>query len=113
MGSLGRLLSTADRGGSHGDRSRLWKTAWPTVANATGLEIAVCHLPPGTSQWNTIAHRLLSPISQNWRGTPLVSHAVMVNLRASTTTRTGLMVRCALDTHNDPKGISISDKELE
>jgi transposase len=107
-----RLLITADSGGSNGYRTRLWKTELQKVANATGLEIAVCHLPPGTSKWNKIEHRLFSSISQNWRGKPLVSHEVMVNLIASTTTRTGLTVRCELDTNKYPKGIRITDKEL-
>lgn len=108
-----RLLITADSGGSHGDRTRLWKTELQKVANETGLEISVCHLPPGTSKWNKIEHRLFAYMSQNWRGKPLVSHEVMVNLIASTTTRTGLTVRCELDTNKYPKGIRITDKELK
>lgn len=108
-----RLLITADSGGSHGYRTRLWKTELQKVANETGLEISVCHLPPGTSKWNKIEHRLFSYMSQNWRGKPLVSHEVMVNLIASTTTRTGLTVRCELDTNKYPKGIRITDKELK
>lgn len=107
-----RLLITADSGGSNGYRTRLWKTELQKVANETGLEISVCHLPPGTSKWNKIEHRLFSYISQNWRGKPLVSHEVIVNLIASTTTRTGLTVRCELDTNKYPKGIRITDKEL-
>jgi len=107
-----RVLITADSGGSNGYRTRLWKTELQKVANETGLEISVCHLPPGTSQWNKIEHRLFSYISQNWRGKPLVSHEVIVNLIASTTTRTGLSVRCELDTNKYPKGIRITDKEL-
>jgi hypothetical protein len=108
-----RLLITADSGGSHGDRTRLWKTELQTVAKETGLEISVCHLPPGTSKWNTIEPRLFASIRQNERGTPLVSHEVMVNLIAATTTRTGLTVRCELDTNKYPKGIRITDKELK
>jgi Rhodopirellula transposase DDE domain len=108
-----RLLITADSGGSNGYRTRLWKTELQKVANDTGLEISVCHLPPGTSKWNKIEHRLFSYISQNWRGKPLVSHEVIVNLIASTTTRTGLTVRCELDTNKYPKGIRITDKELK
>lgn len=104
-----RVLITADSGGSTGDRTRLWQTEVQQLANATGLEITVCHLPPGTSQWHKIAHRLCSSISQHWRGTPLVSHQVMVNLMAATTTRPGLTVRCALHTNTSPKGIKISD----
>ena len=107
-----RLLITADGGGRHGARIRLWKIAWQKLATATGLAIAVSHLPPGTSPWNKIAHRLFSSISQHWRGKPLVSHAVMVNLMASTTTRTGLTVPCALDTNPYPKGIKVTDDEL-
>jgi hypothetical protein len=116
-----RLLITADSGGSHGDRTRLWKTELQTVAQATGLEISVRpglelsvrHLPPGTSKWNKIEHRLFSYISQNWRGKPLVSHEVIVNLIASTTPGTGLTVRCELDTTTYPKGIRITDQELK
>jgi hypothetical protein len=108
-----RVLITADSGGSNGYRTRLWKTELQKVANETGLEISVCHLPPGTSKWNKIEHRLFSYISQNWRGKPLVSHEVIVNLIASTTTRTGLTVRCELDTNKYPKGIKITDNELK
>jgi hypothetical protein len=108
-----RLLITADSGGSNGYRTRLWKTELQKVADETALAISVCHLPPGTSQWNKIEHRLFSYISQNWRGTPLVSHEVIVHLIASTTTRTGLTVRCELDTNKYPKGIRITDKELK
>ena len=106
-------LITADSGGRNGDRTRLWKTTWPKVAHETGLEISVCHRPPGTSPGNTIAHRLFSSISQNWRGQPLVNHEVMVHLLAATTTGTGLTVRCDLDTHNYPKGLSLTDPELQ
>lgn len=108
-----RVLMTADRGGSHGYRTRRWKTALQKLANETGLEITVCHLPPGTSPWNKLEHRLCSAIGQHWRGKPLVSHHVMVNLMASTTTRTGLTVRCALDTHTDPQGINITDNAFK
>jgi transposase len=107
-----RVLITADSGGSNGYRARLWKTELQQLANDTGLEISVCHLPPGTSKWNKIEHRLFSYISQNWRGKPLVSHAVIVNLIAATTTRTGLTVRCELDTNIYPKGIKITDEEI-
>ena len=88
-----RLLITADAGGSNGYRLRLWKLELQKLADETGLEIAVCHLPPGTSKWNKIEHRLFSAISQNWRGKPLVNHEVVVNLIGATTTRTGLRVR--------------------
>ena len=107
-----RLLITADGGGSNGSRVRLWKTELQRLANETGLVISVSHLPPGTSKWNKIEHRLFSYISQNWRGKPLVSHEVIVNLIASTTTRKGLSVRCEIDTNKYPKGIKITDEEL-
>ena len=107
-----RLLITADGGGSNGARVRLWKIELQKFANETGLAISVCHFPPGTSKWNKIEHRLFSFISQNWRGKPLVSHEVIVNLIASTMTRTGLTVKCELDTKKYPKGIKISDEEL-
>jgi transposase len=108
----GRILITADGGGSNGARVRLWKIELQKFANETGLVTSVCHFPPGTSKWNKIEHRLFSYISQNWRGKPLVSHEVIVNLIASTTTRTGLTVKCQLDTNKYPKGIKVSDKEL-
>jgi transposase len=106
------LLITADSGGSNGARIRLWKTELQRFANETGMVISVCHLPPGTSKWNKIEHRLFSYISQNWRGKPLVSHEVIVNLIASTTTRKGLAVQCVLDTNKYPKGIRVTDEEL-
>jgi transposase len=108
----GRLLITADGGGSNGARVRLWKIELQKFANETGLIISVCHLPPGTSKWNKIEHRLFSYISQNWRGKPLISHEVIVNLIASTTTRTGLTVNCQLDTNKYTKGIKVTDHEL-
>jgi transposase len=107
-----QLLITADSGGSNGVRVRLWKTELQNLANETGLNISVCHLPPGTSKWNKIEHQLFSYISQNWRGKPLVSHEVIVNLIAGTTTTTGLKVRCQMDNNKYPKGIKISDDEL-
>jgi len=107
-----RLLITADGGGSNGSRVRLWKTALQRLANETGLSIAVCHFPPGTSKWNKIEHRLFSFISQNWRGKPLISHEVIVNLIAATTTKKGLKVECALDTNRYPSGVKVTDKEL-
>jgi hypothetical protein len=107
-----RLLITADSGGSNGSRVRLWKLQLQKLADETGLQISVCHFPPGTSKWNKIEHRLFSFISQNWRGKPLVSHEVIVNLIAATTTTKGLRVASALDTNTYPKGIKVSDKEL-
>lgn len=108
-----RLLITADAGGSNGYRLRLWKLELQKLADETGLEIAVCHFPPGTSKWNKIEHRLFSAISQNWRAKPLVSHEVVVNLIGATTTRTGLRVRSELDTNKYPTGRTVSDQELE
>ncbi len=108
-----RLFITADAGGSNGYRVRLWKLELQKLADETGLEIAVCHFPPGTSKWNKIEHRLFSAISQNWRGKPLVSHEVVVNLIGATTTRTGLRVRSELDTNQYPTGRTVSDQELE
>jgi len=107
-----RLLICADGGGSNGYRTRLWKRVLATLATETGLSITVCHLPPGTSKWNKIEHRLFSQITMNWRGRPLESHEVIVNLIAGTTTRTGLRVRAELDHNRYPKGIKISDKEM-
>jgi Rhodopirellula transposase DDE domain len=107
-----RLLITADGGGSNGSRVRLWKAELQKLADETGLAIGVCHLPPGTSKWNKIEHRLFSFISQNWRGKPLVSHEVIVNLIAATTTKTGLTVRCQLDTDLYPAGVKVSDDEM-
>ena len=108
-----RLLVTADAGGSNGYRLRLWKLELQKLADETGLEIAVCHLPPGTSKWNKIEHRLFSAISQNWRGKPLISHEVIVNLIGATTTRTGLRVRSELDPNAYPAGVRVSDAEME
>ncbi len=106
------LLITADGGGSNGSRSRLWKVEVQNFADETGLCIAVCHYPPGTSKWNAIEHRMFSHITQNWRGRPLISHETIVNLIANTTTKSGLTIQCQLDTQSYPKGIKISDKEL-
>jgi transposase len=107
-----RLLITADAGGSNGYRLRLWKVELQKLADETRLEIAVCHFPPGTSKWNKIEHRLFSAITQNWRGKPLVSHEVVVNLIGATTTKTGLRVRSELDTNQYPAGRTVSDDEL-
>jgi hypothetical protein len=107
-----KLLITADSGGSNGARVRLWKLELQKLADDTGLEISICHLPPGTSKWNKIEHRLFSFISQNWRGKPLVSHQVIVNLIAATTTKTGLRVRAEIDPGKYPKGVKVSNKEV-
>jgi hypothetical protein len=107
-----QLLITADGGGSNGYRLRLWKTELQRLADETGLSITVCHLPPGTSKWNKIEHRLFSYISQNWRGKPLVSHEVIVQLIAATRTRTGLRVQAQLDTNRYPKGIKVTAAEI-
>ena len=107
-----RLLITADAGGSNGYRLRLWKLELQKLADEIGLEIAVCHFPPGTSKWNKIEHRLFSAITQNWRGKPLVSHEVVVNLIGATTTETGLKVNSELDTNQYPAGRIVSDDEL-
>ena len=107
------LLITADGGGSNGYRVRLWKVALQRFANETGLRISVCHFPPGTSKWNKIEHRMFSYISMNWRGQPLISHEVIVNLIGSTTTQSGLTISAELDVNIYPKGIRVSDDELE
>jgi hypothetical protein len=107
-----RLLITADGGGSNGSRVRLWKLELQGLASETGLRISVCHFPPGTSKWNKIEHRLFSFISQNWRGRPLVSQEVVVNLIAATTTETGLKVSCALDRSSYPSGIKVSKEDM-
>jgi transposase len=107
-----RLLISADSGGSHGYRTRLWKVELPHFADATGLPVTVCHLPPGTSTWHKIAHRLCSHISMNWRGRPLVSHEVIVELIGATTTRTGLQVQAEFDTGTYPTKIKVSNHEM-
>jgi Rhodopirellula transposase DDE domain len=107
-----RLLITAVSFGSNGYRVRLWKRELQRLANETALSISVCHLPPGTSKWNKIEHRLFAFITQNWRGKPLVSHEVVVNLIADTTTQTGLRVHCQLDTNTYAKGIKVTDAEM-
>jgi transposase len=108
-----RLLITADCGGSNGSRLRLRKWELQRLADETGLEISLAHFPPGTSKWNKIEHRLFSFITQNWRGKPLISHEVIVNLIAATTTRTGLRVQSALDTNTYAGGIKISKQQME
>ena len=106
------LLIMADSGGSHGARVRLWKWELHRLACETGLTIHVCHLPPGTSKWNKIEHRLFSFISRNWQGQPLLTHATIVNLIANTRTATGLKVRCVLDRKRYPKGVIVSDEQM-
>ena len=106
------LLITADGGGSNGSRCRLWKVALQTLSLRLGLPIHVCHFPPGTSKWNKIEHRMFCHITQNWRGRPLVSHEVIVNLIASTTTQAGLKIRAELDRGQYPTGIKITDAEM-
>lgn len=107
-----RLLITADCGGSNGNRTRLWKTELAALAAETGLAITVCHLPPGTSKWNKIEHRLFAQISMNWRGRPLTSHEVIVNTITSTTTQAGLTIHAELDTGAYPAGTKITDQQI-
>ena len=107
------LLITADGGGSNGSRNRLWKIELQDFADKSRLDVTVCHFPPGTSKWNKIEHRMFSHITKNWRGRPLSSHEVIVNLIANTTTGTGLKIKAVLDEKEYPIGIKISDKELE
>jgi hypothetical protein len=106
------LLITADGGGSNSPRSRLWKVSLQALADELGLRLHVCHFPPGTSKWNRIEHRLFSFITQNWRGRPLVSHQVVVSLIASTTTKTGLVVKAALDTKLYNTAVKVTDEQL-
>jgi hypothetical protein len=108
-----RVMITADGGGSNGYRTRLWKTELAALATELNLTITVCHLPPGTSKWNKIEHRLFSHISMNWRGRPLISHEVIVQTIAATTTRTGLAVHAELDAGIYPTGIKITDETME
>jgi hypothetical protein len=107
-----KLLITADCGGSNGARVRLWKIELQRLADETGLTITVAHLPPGTSKWNRIEHRLFAFITQNWRGKPLLTHEVVVQLIAATKTRKGLTVQCRLDPTVYDKGIKVSDAEM-
>jgi hypothetical protein len=106
------LLITADSGGSNSSRSRLWKVAIQELADLLGFPVSVCHFPPGTSKWNKIEHRMFSHLTRNWRGRPLESRAVVVNLIGQTTTREGLEVRAELDTGRYKKGIKVTDDEL-
>jgi Rhodopirellula transposase DDE domain len=107
-----KLMITADGGGSNGSRVRLFKVELQKLADDTGLTLQVCHYPPGTSKWNKIEHRLFCHITENWRGSPLTSRLAVVELIASTTTKTGLKVRCELDTRTYPKGIKVSNEEM-
>ena len=107
-----QLLITADCGGSNGARVRLWKSELQKLADQTRLSITVAHLPPGTSKWNRIEHRLFAFITQNWRGKPLVTHEVIVQLIANTTTTTGLTVQCRLDENDYETGVRVSDAEM-
>ena len=102
----------ADEGGSNWYRLRLWKVELQKLADELALPIEVCHLPPGTSKWNKIEHRLFSFISQNWRGKPFVTHQVIVELIGATTTKAGLTVQCRLDERTSPKGKRISDQQM-
>ena len=108
-----KLVITADGGGSNGSRVRLWKIELQALATELVIEITVCHLPPGTSKWNKIEHRLFSFITQNWRGRPLVSYQTIIQLIANTTTDTGLTVRSELDTNDYPSGIKITDAQID
>ena len=108
-----RLLITADGGGSNGSRNRLWKLEIQRLADELGLAISVCHFPPGTSKWNRIEHHMFCHITQNWRGKPLVSHEVIVNLIAATTTKAGLSIRSGIDDKEQSTGIKVSDDQME
>jgi hypothetical protein len=117
MGSLAypeadSLLITTDAGGSNGYRVRLWKVMLQELADESGLRISVCHFPPGTSKWNKIEHRLFCHITKNWRGRPLLSRGIVVNLIGDTRTKAGLHVQAELDTHDYPLGVEVSDEEL-
>ena len=108
-----QLLITADGGGSNSSRCRLWKVALQDLASELDMPIHVCHFPPGTSKWNKIEHRMFCRITQNWRGRPLVSHEVIINLIASTTTEQGLRIKAELDTATYPLGTKVTDEELD
>ena len=107
-----RLLITADCGGSNGSRVRLWRRELQRLADELRLTIQICHLPPGTSKWNNIEHRMFCHITANWRGRPLVSRQVVVNLIGGTTARTGLRIKAALDENVYLPGIKVSDEEM-
>jgi transposase len=106
------LLVTADGGGSNGSRSRLWKLALQGLADEVGLRITVCHFPPGTSKWNKIEHRMFCHITENWRGRPLISRSVVVNLIGNTRTKAGLKINAELDTNSYPTGLKVTDEEF-
>ena len=117
MGSQGfphanELLITADGGGSNSSRNRLWKKSLQELADELDLTLKVCHFPPGTSKWNKIEHRLFRFITKNWRGRPLTTYEVIVNLIAGTTTKTGLVVRAAIDSNEYDTGVTVSDEDL-
>lgn len=107
-----KLLITADGGGSNGDHCRLWKTELQRFANSSGLEIKVCHFPPGTSKWNKIEHRMFAFISKNWRGRPLETLAVIISLIGSVKTEGGLKIKCGQDERSYAKGVKVTDEEL-
>jgi len=107
-----RLVITADGGGSNGSRVRLWKVELQRLADELGIAIEVHHLPPGTSKWNKIEHRLFSFITMNWRAKPLVSYQVIIDMISSTTTKTGLKVHCELDANEYQKGVTVSDRQM-
>jgi len=108
-----QLLICADGGGSNGYRVRAWKIELAELATETGLDVTVCHLPPGTSKWNRIEHRLFSQITMNWGGRPLRTHQIIVDLIGNTTTTTGLTVHCVLDTDEYPTGIKYTAKDVD
>ena len=110
--NVDHLYITADGGGSNGSRCRLWKIELQKLANEIRMPIEVSHFPPGTSKWNKIEHRMFSQISKNWRAKPLESLEVIVNLIASTTTKTGLQIECGIDFNDYKTGIKVSDDEL-
>ena len=107
-----KILIMADGGGSNSSRSRLWKVSLQDLANRLGIPVHVCHFPPGTSKWNKIEHRMFCHITENWRGRPLVSHEVIVNLIANTTTKTGLRIKAAIDDNKYQTGIEVGDEEF-
>ena len=106
------LLMTADGGGSHGSRGRLWEVEVQRWADELGFPITVCHFPPGTSKWNKIEHRLFCHLTENWRGRPLIKHEVIVSLIAHTTTQAGLRIKAELDTGPYPRGLKVSDEQM-
>jgi transposase len=108
-----KLLVTADGGGSNGSRCRLWKVELQRLADEIGLAISVCHFPPGTSKWNKIEHRMFCHITENWRGRPLVSREVVVNLIGHTTTKEGLSIRSALDANSYPLGREVTESQMK